>query len=115
MSYRDYLEETRRARVAADHLLRERVGGRYPWEPDYGFIMTDQVGLAAALEAVRRRICAYGGREHCDCKYGAGRALVTDHGTGEATGCPELRSVIWDLLHPGEAPAALLDDPRDLS
>lgn len=73
------------------------------WEPGYGFCrhaVSSNTGLAAALEAVRRRICAYGsvGDDPCDCKYGAWPGDSTGTGS-EATGCPELREVIHRLLY----------------
>jgi len=82
-------------------------------EPSYGFLSTDREALAAALEAVRRRVCAYSmapftGDFHydnrCDCKYGLDidklvSGEVEYRHTGEQTGCPELRSVIHMLLH----------------
>lgn len=43
------------------------------WEPEYGFCAyneTDAVALAKTLEALRRRLCCYGGGNRCDCKYG---------------------------------------------
>lgn len=48
--------------------------------------------LIANLERMRSRACVYGSdldgpRERCDCKYGGS-------GTGEQTGCPELRQAI---------------------
>lgn len=49
--------------------------------------------LVAGLEAIRRRLCVYdfGGDfpppATCDCKFGAS-------GSGEQTGCPELREAI---------------------
>lgn len=86
------LDRIQAIRAEADRRLHNMrpVDGRYVWEPDYGFTMIDRVALAAALEAVRRRVCAYGGYGRCDCKYGAGR------------------TAIWALLHPDD----LLDDPR---
>jgi hypothetical protein len=81
------------------------------WEPDYGFTArntTDVTSLAAALEATRRRICAYGPTAtRCDCKYGAGVHLNLGHvnpdGTvkagDEQSGCPEISEVIHRLLH----------------
>lgn len=76
----------------------------YPWEPRYGFLKTDPVMLAAALESARRRLCLYGPEaEICDCKYGIGENLMLTgdyRPTGEQTGCPELRSAIHLLLHP---------------
>lgn len=80
-------------------------------EPTYGLTAgkgTDNVALAAALEHVRRRVCCYSmGHVRCDCKYGvsiedlppgAGDKLNYDYGS-EQTGCPELREVIYRLLH----------------
>lgn len=44
------------------------------WEPgSYGFCAyneTERKALAQTLEALRRRVCAYGGGTRCDCKYG---------------------------------------------
>jgi hypothetical protein len=87
------------------------------WEPAYGFCATrdrDPRELAAALELIRRRVCAYGpNAKTCDCKYGLGlRLLDGDASTysglsSEQTGCPELRELIHKLLHrgtPGELP-----------
>lgn len=77
---------------------------RKPWEPSYGGCaeyVTDRVGLAHALEAVRRRVCAYMG-ESCDCKYG----LTTEkqeRQSSERTGCPELRELTHRLLHRPES------------
>ena len=76
-------------------------------EPNYGLTAgrgTDKVALAAALEYVRRKVCCYNlsiERDvHCDCKYG----LSIEDGerrsvSSEQTGCPELREVIYLLLH----------------
>lgn len=70
----------------------------------------DAVMLAAALEVVRRSVCAYSMGQldrdvRCDCKYGAGRR-VTDGESytlgSEKTGCPELREVITGLLQGGD-------------
>ena len=95
------------------------------WEPSYGFCAyneTDAIALAMALESVRRGICAYGGGNRCDCKYGIrpergaeihefgishpdkqaeGRMSFYRGVTGnsEQTGCPELREIIHRLLH----------------
>ena len=88
-----------------------------PWEPSYGFMKTDRVVLAAALEMVRRRNCAYGPTSStCDCKYGIGKHITpagemydTKVWNSEMTGCPELRSVIHMLLH-GEPLEADLED-----
>lgn len=70
------------------------------WEPSYGFCATstqDNVALATALEAVRRRICAYGPQARtCDCKFGISLDGI---GYSEQTGCPELREMIHRLLH----------------
>lgn len=76
----------------------------YPWEPSYGFSETAPVKLAAALELVRRSVCAYGPlAETCDCKYGLYEFILPKGDPGyvnsEQTGCPELRSVIGMLLH----------------
>jgi hypothetical protein len=95
-----------RKRKQADAQLRE-VGpdGRRSWEPTYGWSSTDPVRLASALEVIRRRLCAYGGLfPTCDCKFGIGVKLANAQplSAGEATGCPELRSVIQMLLHPDE-------------
>lgn len=88
-------------------------------EPAYGFLKSDREALAQALEAVRRRICVYnmGHRMdqdcYCDCKYGLSiDKLVSGdqrapQGGSEQSGCPELRSVIYWLLH-GEP-----DEPID--
>ena len=101
------------------------------WEPSYGFCATNETerkSLAMTLEALRRQVCAYGGGEHCDCKYGltvdseiapVGQELFVDKGIRqwrydfkerrrvvkpvfvgtEATGCPELRELIHRLMH----------------
>lgn len=85
------------------------------WEPLYGFCAyneTDKVALAKTLEAVRRQICAYGGGNTCDCKYGLsvkesvptfedrqGFNIGGTIGGSEQTGCPELREIINRLLH----------------
>lgn len=83
-------------------------------EPAYGFLHTqDKEALAKALEAVRRRICAYNmgmsmdEDRRCDCKYGLDiDKLVSGevkYSIGsEQTGCPELRTVIYMLLHSEE-------------
>lgn len=84
---------------------RHRTTKRYGWEPRYGFTSNDPEAIAAALEVVRRRICAYGpDATTCDCKYGRGRQLTEEHVVpgSEQTGCPELRSAIWHLLHGAE-------------
>lgn len=101
------------------------------WEPTYGFCAmneTDREALAMTLEALRRQVCAYGGGNFCDCKYGLSidpdKAIgefgfIQDKGLrhwrydgkekqqklvpltpgSEATGCPELRELIHRLLH----------------
>ncbi len=55
--------------------------------------------LLAAIKVARKRACCYMG-DTCDCKYGASDPDNYDPLTysGEQTGCPELREVIW-LLH----------------
>lgn len=57
--------------------------------------------LLAALEAARQAVCVYPPGGTCDCKEGllplAGRA-TTRLGT-EATGCPELRTLIHRVRH----------------
>lgn len=79
-------------------------------EPSYGFLHGTNEELAQALEAVRRRICCYNmGQKpsrdvRCDCKYGLSiDKLVSGEEDyplgGEQTGCPELRAVIYKLLH----------------
>lgn len=62
-----------------------------------GFAHTNPLLLARALEAVRRRTCAYGahGALTCDCKYGLDENTFR---SSEQTGCPELRCVIEALL-----------------
>ena len=81
-------------------------------EPSYGFLKTDKEALAQALEAVRRKICHYnmidsGHDTQCDCKYGLSIDKILSgevkysYGS-EQTGCPELRSVIYMLLHSEE-------------
>ncbi len=98
-------EKVRTDKAQAEQRLRERGPDGYDWEPRYGFTKTDRVMLAAAVEAQRRRVCAYGGYDPCDCKYGAGLSLVGGRAGGEVTGCPELRSVVRMLLHPEDAEA----------
>lgn len=98
----ELMTRIRRERRDAEMELRQTdADGRHRWEPPYGFTSNDRVLLAAAVEAVRRKICAYGGPERCDCKYGMGiEVLGGARPSGEATGCPELRSVVLELLHP---------------
>lgn len=80
------------------------------WEPEPGFCALNENSneeLAAALEVVRRKICAYnmGTRDEdvrCDCKYGATPEEARWAGS-ENTGCPELREVIYRLLHKPES------------
>lgn len=81
---------------------------KFDWEPDYGFCAYNRKSneiLAAALEQLRRKICAYnmGTKDHdvrCDCKYG----INTDTWAySEKTGCPELREIIYRLLHAPES------------
>jgi hypothetical protein len=85
------------------------------WEPRYGFCgmnLNDNEVLARSLEAIRRNVCAYGGGDMCDCKYGrtvgdekfGGKWGDSKSGTArffssEQTGCPELREVINRLMH----------------
>ena len=102
------------------------------WEPAYGFCAYnehDRVALAKTLEALRRQVCAYGGGDRCDCKYGltvddsikpgtfgfgvadkgirgtrydskTNSHVMTDKvAHSEQTGCPELREIIHRLLH----------------
>lgn len=82
-------------------------------EPRYGMLKTDKEALAQALEAVRRRICCYNmgfdpSRDvRCDCKYGLSIDKIVSGEEkfslgSEQTGCPELRSVIYMLLHSEE-------------
>jgi hypothetical protein len=78
------------------------------WEPLYGFCSVNEhsnESLARALEAIRRRICAYGGNGRCDCKYGRD-ATKQQRAGSEQTGCPELVEVIHRLLHRPETFAA---------
>lgn len=122
------LAEEKRAKDAAERQLAMTKTSM--WEPSYGFCAsneTDRVALAMTLEAVRRRICAYGGGNRCDCKYGlmpdiyaevqefgikrgeksspanplASRDFYNGTKTNnhEQTGCPELRELIHRLLH----------------
>lgn len=78
----------------------------YDWEPSYGFCAgrgTSNIALAEALEAARRRVCAYNWPPYesdvrCDCKYGSSVKEKTSYGS-ESTGCPELREMIYRLLH----------------
>jgi hypothetical protein len=92
-------------RAAEERLQQTDANGNYSWEPRYGFTSRDRVQLAAAIEAVRRRICIYGS-DPCDCKYGIGISLVDGKPSSEASGCPELRSAVLELLHPAPAEAA---------
>lgn len=81
-------------------------------EPGYGFLRTDKEALAQALEAVRRVVCQYnmidfGQDVLCDCKYGLSIDKIVSGEvkfsySSEQTGCPELRSVIYMLLHSEE-------------
>lgn len=53
--------------------------------------------LLSALEEVQVRVCAYGSKERCDCKYGIKNEgdLAKNHFySGEQTGCPEVREII---------------------
>jgi hypothetical protein len=72
------------------------------WAPmPAGFVETDRLALASALEQVRRRVCEYGSRgdQPCDCKYGLNAELgMPEPRWSERTGCPELRVVIHELL-----------------
>ena len=83
-------------------------------EPAYGFTRPltpeGRESLAQALELVRRKVCCYNAPDlkgkysrdaYCDCKYGLSidNHLEGVYVTSEATGCPELRSVIYWLLH----------------
>lgn len=80
-------------------------------EPRYGFLHANRETLAQALEVVRRQVCCYNPAAYtgdysqdplCDCKYGANIDEIVAEGkryVGERTGCPELRSVIYMLLH----------------
>lgn len=87
---------------------------RFEWESTYGFCAYNETAneqLAATLEALRRKVCCYGGGDFCDCKYGLQAAGPTGrHGTWgdrdqtnrrnhEQTGCPELREMIHRLLY----------------
>lgn len=83
----------------------------YDWEPSaYGFcaqVENDNESLASALEAIRRQVCAYGGRGVCDCKFGIEAIPLPKNFLGgrtinlgsEKTGCPELREMIHRLLY----------------
>lgn len=90
--------------------------GDFGWEPEYGFAQADPIMLASALEVVRRQICGYGpAAVTCDCKFGIGRRVTGElapngsaHVSSESTGCPELRSLIYFLLHD---PAAIRREP----
>lgn len=91
----DYWDQIRAEKDAAEEKLAD-----LSWVPHIGFPKTDRILLAAALEAVRRKICAYGPEaKRCDCKYGLGLTLggfkKLSH---EDSGCPELKSVIEILL-----------------
>jgi hypothetical protein len=113
--------EARREEREADR--QHLIDNPSEWEPSYGFCAsneTDTVALAMTLEALRRRICAYGGGNRCDCKYGLRverGAVLREFGVtkgddkfdfayrgvtaynSEQTGCPELREMIHRLLH----------------
>lgn len=85
----------------------------FEWESTYGFTSINETPneqLAATLEALRRKVCCYGGGDFCDCKYGlraAGPSKYvarpgedkTDRSNYEQTGCPELRELIHRLLY----------------
>ena len=43
--------------------------------------------ILQTLKLARKACCGYMGDTYCDCKYGAS-------GSGEQTGCPELREMI---------------------
>lgn len=91
----DRLAKEKANRAVANYELQ-----KMKWEPKYGFLSEDRIRVASALEAVRRRICAYGpNAEHCDCKYGFGQSLVSKVQNSEMTGCPELRSAISIVLY----------------
>lgn len=99
-----------RAWDALDRALR--AAARPAWAPMGGAILgpalepgsEHAIGLASALEVVRRRVCAYSDGTidaRCDCKYGVGEVLtegasIAPH--GEKNGCPELRDVVTFLL-----------------
>ena len=63
--------------------------------------------MVSVLEEVRRkRVCCYGSRSMCDCKYGGehiGNLFPRDRSEpqvsmgGEGCGCPELRMVVGFL------------------
>lgn len=118
--------EERRVREEAER--QKAIENPSMWEPAYGFCAfneTDRVALAMALEALRRQVCAYGGGNRCDCKYGMmpdiyairqefglsrgeesfepvplGRDFYRGVVAGsEQTGCPELKELIHRLLH----------------
>lgn len=85
---------------------------KFEWEATYGFCAMNTSSnehLAATLEAIRRTVCAYGGGDYCDCKYGlqaageTGRYATyndrTERLLSEQTGCPELRELIHRLLY----------------
>lgn len=80
----------------------------FDWEPEPGFCAgnrTPNEELAYALELVRRRICAYNmgireGDVRCDCKYGIN---IDSYAGSEGCGCPELRELIYRLLHAPES------------
>jgi predicted RNase H-like nuclease (RuvC/YqgF family) len=95
----------------------------HAWEPRYGNApgsrkLTEdrRVQLAAVVEDARRKVCLNGKFAHgscasdyksadenrCDCKYGrfivyTGKTAIGM--TTEMTGCPELRELVYHLLH----------------
>jgi hypothetical protein len=95
----------------------------HPWEPLYGNVpgprLTEphRIELAAVVEDARRKVCAYGRFSHgascasdyksadetrCDCKYGRFKFYTQNEPkerTSEMTGCPELRELVYHLLH----------------
>lgn len=85
-------------------------------EPRYGFLSEDKEAIAQALEVVRRKVCIYNPGPFtgdwtkdplCDCKYGLSidKVVAGEQSpslANEQTGCPELRSVIYMLLHSEE-------------
>lgn len=86
---------------------------RPAWASTPGFFMrTNPLLLAESLEALRRRICAYGafGDMTCDCKYGL---KIDSNRNSEQTGCPELRSVIEGLLLAAEQVPTNTPDPGE--
>jgi hypothetical protein len=90
--------------------MEDNTPTKFDREPSYGFCAgrgTSNIQLAEALERVRRQVCAYNWPPYdsdarCDCKFGATVKEKFSFGS-ESTGCPELREIIYSLLHRPEA------------